>query len=79
MQPGFLNCLQDGVIWPVLLLYQQYGQSDVVQAFCDEDMIAEDLAAVFSEEGLPAPWDESFEYRCAGGARHSMAQRSVAY
>ncbi|CAN0296197.1 unnamed protein product, partial [Hapterophycus canaliculatus] len=54
---------QGGVIWPVLLLYPQYGQSDLVQAFRDADMVAEHLAAAFPEEGPPAPWDTSFEYR----------------
>lgn len=51
-------------MWPVLLLYPQYGQSDLVQAFRDGDMIAEHLAVAFPEEGPPALWDESFEYRC---------------
>lgn len=51
-------------MWPVLLLYPQYGQSDLVQAFGDGDMIAEHLAVAFPEEGPPALWDESFEYRC---------------
>lgn len=54
---------QGGVIWPVLLLYPQYGQSDLIQAFRDADMLAEHLAAAFPEEGPPAPWDTSFEYR----------------
>ncbi|CAN0540213.1 unnamed protein product, partial [Scytosiphon promiscuus] len=56
---------QGGVIWPVLLLYPQYGQSDLIQAFRDADMVAEHLAAAFPEEGPPAPWDTSFEYRWA--------------
>lgn len=59
----WLGMLQGAVVWPVLLLYPQYGQSDLVQAFRDRDMIAEHLAVAFPEEGPPAPWDESFEYR----------------
>lgn len=51
------------MIWPVLLLYPQYGQSDLIQAFRSADMLAEHLAAAFPEEGPPAPWDTSFEYR----------------
>lgn len=59
----WFGTLQGVVVWPVLLLYPQYGQSDMVQAFRDRDMIAEHLAMAFPEEGPPAPWDESFEYR----------------
>ncbi|CAM9473417.1 unnamed protein product [Ectocarpus sp. 8 AP-2014] len=64
---AFLPMADDegGVIWPVLLLYPQYGQSDLIQAFRDADMLAEHLAAAFPEEGPPAPWDTSFEYRCS--------------
>ncbi|CAM9487541.1 unnamed protein product [Ectocarpus fasciculatus] len=64
---AFLPMADDegGVIWPVLLLYPQYGQSDLIQAFRDADMLAEHLATAFPEEGPPAPWDTSFEYRCS--------------
>lgn len=57
------NARQGGVIWPVLLLYPQYGQSDLIQTFGDHDMVAEHLAVAFPEEGPPAQWDEAFEYR----------------
>lgn len=60
---GFLMA-QGGVIWPVLLLYPENGQSDLIQAFRHEDLIAGHLARAFPEEGPPAPWDEAFEYRC---------------
>ncbi|CAM9117425.1 unnamed protein product [Pylaiella littoralis] len=56
---------EGGVIWPVLLLYPQHGQSDLIEAFRDADMLAEHLAQAFPEEGPPAPWDQSFEYRCS--------------
>eukprot|EP00903_Cladosiphon_okamuranus_P011993 g11262.t1 len=64
---AFLPLADDegGVIWPVLLLYPQYGQSDLIQAFRDADMLADHLAAAFPEEGPAAPWDTSFEYRCS--------------
>ncbi|CAM9309941.1 unnamed protein product [Choristocarpus tenellus] len=52
------------VHWPVLLLYPEYGQSDLVQRFNGGDFFAEHLAQAFPEEGPPAPWDERFEYRC---------------
>lgn len=55
--------LQGGVTWPVLLLYPQHGQSDLIQQFRHGDMVAEHLARAFPEEGPPAPWDETFEYR----------------
>lgn len=55
----------DQVVWPVLLLYPQYGQSDLIQAFGDGDIVAQHIAAAFPEEGPPADWDTSFEYRCS--------------
>lgn len=51
--------------WPVLLLYPQHGQSDFIQAASEDDLIAVHMAQVFPEEGPPAPWDRSFEYRCS--------------
>lgn len=61
---AFFSCGYQGeVSWPVLLLYPQYGQSDLIQSFRHRDLLAEHLAAAFPEEGPPAPWDESFEYR----------------
>lgn len=47
----------------MLLLYPQYGQSDLIQAFGDGDIVAQHIAAAFPEEGPPADWDTSFEYR----------------
>lgn len=53
------------VTWPLLLLYPQHGMSDFIEHCGEDDMLAEHLAAMFPEEGPPAPWDrEHFDFRC---------------
>ena len=60
--------------WPVLMLYPQYGQLDVVQGAGAADMVVAHLAEMFPEiDDLPAddagrqnpavPWDRDGEYR----------------
>ena len=60
--------------WPVLILYPQYGQLDVVQGAGAADMVVAHLAEMFPEiDDLPAadpgrqnpavPWDRDGEYR----------------
>lgn len=53
------------VVWPVLLLYPQYGVTDLVEAMGEDDMLALHLADMFPEEGPPAPWDRNFEFKCS--------------
>jgi Cns1/TTC4 Wheel domain len=57
--------------WPVLMLYPQYGQLDVIQGAAEEDMLAEHMAQMFpviekpqKGAGNPAvPWDRDCEYQ----------------
>lgn len=54
--------------WPMLFLYPQYSELDVVQAASAEDMLAAHLALMFPEladmQGeAPVPWDTLQEYQ----------------
>lgn len=54
------------VKWPVLFLYPQYNQIDLIEAVDSHDMLAEHLAVMFPEEDEPGyqsvAWDKSREY-----------------
>jgi hypothetical protein len=50
--------------WPTYFLYPQYRQSDFIEAFAEDDFLADHLATVFPVEEGPAAWDEKFEYKC---------------
>ena len=59
--------------WPVILLYPQYSQIDVIQGVTATDMLAVHLAEMFPElsdldlkgnsTGLAVPWDRDGEYQ----------------
>ncbi|OQR84459.1 hypothetical protein ACHHYP_13362 [Achlya hypogyna] len=54
---------EEGVMcWPVLLLYDEYGQSDFIQSFGERDMFIEHLANMFPEEGPFCFWDQRHDY-----------------
>jgi tetratricopeptide (TPR) repeat protein len=58
--------LPDGSMsWPVVFLYDEYQQSDFMQAFHEGEMFAEHLAMMLPIEGPPAPWDEHFTYKAS--------------
>jgi hypothetical protein len=58
--------LPDGTMsWPVVFLYDEYQQSDFMQAFHEGEMFAEHLAMMLPIEGPPAPWDEQFTYKAS--------------
>ena len=47
----------NAVLWPLLMLYQEHGQSDFLRQ-CREDSTIEDhLLAVMDPELAPPPWD----------------------
>lgn len=50
--------------WPTYFLYPQYRQSDFIEAFSEDDFLADHLATVFPVDEGPAQWDEKFEYKC---------------
>ena len=60
---GKVHVEEDGVLyWPVLFLYSEYGQSDFVNMFGENDMFIEHLANMFPEGGPYCPWDERADY-----------------
>lgn len=54
----------EDIYWPVLFLYPQYNQFDVVPEANIDQMLAEQLAMMFPDhtEAPPAPWDKDKEY-----------------
>ena len=59
----------DHLIFPVFLLYPQYGQSDLITHFHETASFADQLGAMFPDSSSPgvgeptwAPWDEKREY-----------------
>ncbi|OQS05226.1 hypothetical protein THRCLA_20685 [Thraustotheca clavata] len=54
---------EEGVMgWPVLFLYDEYGQSDFIQCFSEQDMFIEHLANMFPEDGPFCFWDKRQDY-----------------
>ncbi|KAI8468871.1 MAG: hypothetical protein J3K34DRAFT_454284 [Monoraphidium minutum] len=54
---------EDGAVhWPVLLMYPETMQQDVVEDWCDEDVVADHLDVMFGEDAPPLPWDAAGEY-----------------
>ncbi|GBF91215.1 hypothetical protein Rsub_04884 [Raphidocelis subcapitata] len=52
-----------GVVhWPVLLMYPETLQQDVVEDWADEDCVADHLDVMFGEGAPPLPWDAAGEY-----------------
>ncbi|KAG2430020.1 hypothetical protein HYH02_013848 [Chlamydomonas schloesseri] len=56
---------EDGrsLVWPVLLLYPESGQQDVVEAWAEDDAFNDHLDMMFDPEGPPLEWDERGEYK----------------
>jgi tetratricopeptide (TPR) repeat protein len=52
------------ITFPMLFLYPEYGEHDIVQAAGISDLLVEHAAMMFPEkdEGSPAPWDKKHEY-----------------
>ncbi|PNW80046.1 hypothetical protein CHLRE_08g375650v5 [Chlamydomonas reinhardtii] len=51
-----------GLVWPVLLLYPESGQQDVVEAWAEDDCFNEHLDMMFDPEGPPLQWDGAGAY-----------------
>ena len=46
--------------FPVLILYEQFGVTDFIQDFCEDERLAQQLRPIFNEQ---APWDSEGIYR----------------
>jgi len=59
-----------GWTWPVLFVYPSHHQSDFIEHFAEEDIIALRMAEMFPEEEegndeTEMPWDYNNEFRCS--------------
>eukprot|EP00775_Hariotina_reticulata_P012859 gene12859-12986_t len=53
----------DGAIhWPVLLMYPETGQQDVIEDWHEDDSVADHLNVMFGPDAPPLEWDDSQEY-----------------
>jgi tetratricopeptide (TPR) repeat protein len=50
----------DTLSWPVLFLYPEFGQSDYVQSFNENDIFIDQISTILS---TPPPWDLKCQYR----------------
>ncbi|KAF0716609.1 Aste57867_2756 [Aphanomyces stellatus] len=60
-----LNSASGHMEWPVLFLYDEFGQSDFIQHFDEHDMILEHLANMFPEDGPFCMWDTKHMYKAS--------------
>ena len=59
--PG-VSLTSDGVLmWPVMLLYPEYGETDFIEAFCELSLFSEHFEVMFGAE-RPA-WDTDDKYQ----------------
>ncbi|CAD5121343.1 DgyrCDS9866 [Dimorphilus gyrociliatus] len=55
---------EDGsMVWPVMFLYPEYGQTDFIQEFQEADSFADHLKVIFAKDCEPPPWDTEFKYK----------------
>ena len=47
------------LVWPVLFLYPEFGETDLIQEFRESDRFIDHLREVFSQ---PPPWDQHCHY-----------------
>lgn len=51
------------LVWPVILLYPEYQESDFIREFTESDCFGDHLEAMFGEGVPPAPWDTEHKYQ----------------
>ncbi|KAG7154203.1 tetratricopeptide repeat protein 4-like [Homarus americanus] len=51
------------LVWPVMLLYPEYHESDIIQKFTESDCIQDHLEDIFGNDAPCAPWDAEQKYR----------------
>eukprot|EP00943_MAST-04B_sp_MAST-4B-sp1_P000953 g953.t1 len=50
------------ISWPLLILYEEYGQTDFIQLTNEMDTFFEQLSVVLPDNGPYAPWDRMRKY-----------------
>lgn len=61
--------------WPVIFMYPEYGQTDFIQAFNEEDKFIDQLEVLFGDGNSP-PWDVKGRYK-VGSLRISYMSKSA--
>ncbi|XP_053649718.2 tetratricopeptide repeat protein 4 isoform X2 [Cherax quadricarinatus] len=51
------------LVWPVMLLYPEHHETDIIQEFPESDHIIDHLEVIFGKEAAPAPWDTEHKYQ----------------
>ncbi|CAK4209492.1 unnamed protein product [Aphanomyces euteiches] len=65
--------------WPVLFLYDEYGQSDFIQQFDENDLVIEHLANMFPEDGPFCMWDTRQDYKASQLVVYAVADIVVPF
>ncbi len=55
------------LVWPVLLLYPEHGETDFIEEFEEDQSFADHLEVMFGEGSEPAPWDTERKYQGSPG------------
>ncbi|XP_013780202.2 LOW QUALITY PROTEIN: tetratricopeptide repeat protein 4-like [Limulus polyphemus] len=50
------------LLWPVLFLYPEYGESDFIEAFHEDSRFADHLEVMFGSSDVHPPWDVEKKY-----------------
>ena len=50
------------LVWPVLFLYPEYGETDFIEEFTESDLLQDHLYLMFDQSD-PPPWDIESKYR----------------
>ena len=50
------------LVWPVLFLYPEHGESDFIEEFTENDILYDHLCLMF-DQSEPPPWDREGKYR----------------
>jgi len=58
-----VHLTSDGALcWPIVFLYPEHGQSDLVQAALETDLLSDHLAVMFGADAPPSEWDPQRRY-----------------
>mmetsp|Transcript_40726 Transcript_40726/g.63591 ORF Transcript_40726/g.63591 Transcript_40726/m.63591 type:complete len:319 (-) Transcript_40726:814-1770(-) len=66
----------DAILWPLLLIYQEFRQSDFLRQCEDSTTIRQHLQTVFNTQQPPPPWDPEREYRADTAAVYFISYQA---
>lgn len=60
-----VSLTSDGIlVWPVMLLYPEYGETDFIEAFCETSLFSEHFGVMFGAERPAWDTDEKYQPDC---------------